>query len=160
MVNNPGSNHLHVKVGHHICTHYHSAVLFIERIHNLLKCIFVGVNIVAVQLYCKFSAFWMMNTSIPASANSKIISLRNQMDQTLVCGKLLYCFKSSVCRVVIDNYQVELEVCFLFKDRCNGILNCFNSVVDRNNYRCFKFKIVFVKLNVLEFRFQKTANVF
>ena len=113
MVDNARCNHIHIEVRHHVGTHYHSTVLFVESAYHYSQRIFIGVYVVAVQLYGKLSAFGMVYAHVPATTDTEIVAFGDYMDEAFIVFELVDGFCGSVCGVVVNNDEVELEVCLL-----------------------------------------------
>ena len=63
----------------------HRAVLFIKSINDLLQRIRTAIYIVAIELDGKLATSRMMHTHVPATADPRIGTFRNQMNHTSVC---------------------------------------------------------------------------
>ena len=113
MVDNARGDHIHIEVRHHVCTYHHCTILFIECLHHCCQGIFIFIHIVAVQLYGKLATLLMMYTQIPATAYTQIIPFGDDVDEVLVGGKFTNSICRSVGRVIVDDDEVEFEICFL-----------------------------------------------
>ena len=157
MINNARSDHVHIKICHHIGAYYHSTVLFVKCIDHDLQSTVVGIYVVTVKLDSKFTAKRMVNSQIPATAYTQIITFGNQVDQAFIVFKFINGFGGTVGRVIVDNDQVEFEICFLAEYRTDGIAYGTNTVAYRNNHRSFVWEVAGVEFYFLEFRLQITA---
>ena len=83
MVYDAGRHFFHVEVRHHIGTDYHGAVLFIESVYHGLQSMLVFVYIVTVELDSELAAFLVMDTCVPASSDTEIISFGDYMNQPM-----------------------------------------------------------------------------
>jgi len=54
-----------------------------------------------------------MYTQIPATAYTQIIPFGDDVDEVLVGGKFTNSICRSVGRVIVDDDEVEFEICFL-----------------------------------------------
>ena len=97
MINDAGGNFLHIKVSHHISTDYHCTFLFIESINDDLQAMFVFIHVIAIKLDGKLSAFLVMDTYVPTSAYTEVISFGNDVNQSLVRTKFTENLTGSVC---------------------------------------------------------------
>ena len=113
VIDDARSNHVHVEVRHHVSTYYHGAVLFVESTYHSGQCIFIGIYVVAVQLYGKLAAFGVVYAHVPATADAEVVAFGDDMDEALVILILVDGFCRSVGGVVVDDDKIELEVCLL-----------------------------------------------
>ena len=74
MIDDAGGNFLHIKVSHHISADYHCTFLFIESINDDLQAMFVFIHVIAIKLDGKLSTFLVMDTYVPTSAYTEVIS--------------------------------------------------------------------------------------
>ena len=74
-----------------------------------------------------------MHADIPATANAQVTPFGDEVDESLVVFKFVDCFGSSVCRVVVDDNQVEREIRFLRQHRTDGIADGADTVAYGDN---------------------------
>ena len=113
MVDDTRSNHIHVEIRHHVSTHHHGAILFIESAYHCSQRVFIGIYIVTVQLHGKFAAFGVVYAHIPTTADAKVVTFRDNMDETFVVLEFINGLCRTVCGMIIDDDKVELEICLL-----------------------------------------------
>ena len=66
-----------LEVAHTVGTYYHCSFLLMESIYNLLQGLWRRIEIVAIQLDGKASAIVTVNGLVPASANAKVRTFRD-----------------------------------------------------------------------------------
>jgi hypothetical protein len=81
MVYYAGRNFIQLKIGQLVGTDHHCTLFLVKKIYNFLQRIFIRIKIIAVQLYRKFTAGIVMNSFIPASADSEISTIGNQVNK-------------------------------------------------------------------------------
>ena len=88
--------HVHVEVGNLIAAHHHCAIRAIELCNHCREHMLGLVNVVAVEPNHKASATWVVNSQIPATANTEVGALRNDVHHTFVTGKLVDGFGGAI----------------------------------------------------------------
>ena len=68
-----------------------------ESINNDLQAMFVFIHVIAIKLDGKLSAFLVMDTYVPTSAYTEVISFGNDVNQSLVRTKFMENFTGPVC---------------------------------------------------------------
>ena len=135
MINQPRWNLLQTLVDYCIRTDHHRIAAFLKDIDNTLQRLRRRVKIVGIELHGILSAAGRMNCFIPAAADVKIATLRNQVSNFRIQGgKLLNCFCCAVGGMIIHDNDIEVEICFLGKRALQSILNGFAAVEHRNDY--------------------------
>ena len=160
MIDDARSNHVHVEVRHHVSTYYHGAVLFVESTYHSGQCIFIGIYVVAVQLYGKLAAFGVVYAHVPATADAEVVAFGDDMDEALVILILVDGFCRSVGGVVVDDDKIELEVCLLVQYGTDSIADGAYTVAYGDDNGCLVFEISGRELNLLELRFQVATDFF
>lgn len=117
-----------VDVRKHVCTYNHGALLLVEGCNHLGQGVLIGIYVIAVQLHGKFAALGMLYTCIPATADAQIIALRHDVYQTWVVLELVDSLGGTVCRVVVNDDEVEGEVGLLGQDAAYSIADSTNAV--------------------------------
>src|SRR3712207_7495052 len=84
MVDDARRYFVHIEICHLISAYHHAAVFPIESIDYFLERMFVGVYIVAVELYGKLAALLMSHAQVPATAYVQVVSFGNQVDEAFV----------------------------------------------------------------------------
>lgn len=80
---------MHMEIGQPVTAHHHGTPLGIKRLYDFPQGVLIGIDIVAIELHGKTAAFRMHHTLRPATADSQIGPLRNDMDQSLVRCKTI-----------------------------------------------------------------------
>ena len=158
MIDDAGGNFLHIKVSHHISADYHCTFLCIESINDDLQAMFVFIHVIAIKLDGKLSAFLVMDTYVPTSAYTEVISFGNDVNQPLVRTKFMENFTGPVCRMIVDDNDIERKGRLLVQCRAYGIFDCANTVAYGYNDRSFIFKSVGRKVYGTEDRIKISAN--
>ena len=148
MVDDARRYFVHIEICHLISAYHHAAVFPIESIDYFLERMFVGVYIVAVELYGKLAALLMSHAQVPATAYAQVVSFGNQVDEAFVFCQFCQRFGGSVCGVIVDNDDVVAEPRLLLKSRTYGIADGTNPVAHRNNDRRFVFEFRAVQVDV------------
>ena len=159
MVDDAGGNLIHVEIRHHVGADNHGTLLCIKSIDHDLQRVLVFVHVVAIQLDGEFTAFFMVDAYIPASAYAEVVSFGNDVNQPFVCAKFMENLAGTVRRMVVDDNDIECEVRFLVQCRAYGILDCANAVAYGDNDRCFVFKSMRIEVYGAEDRWQISANL-
>ena len=153
MVNYSRRDRVHLKIGHLICTHHHSALLFAKRIDYLCQCVRTAVHIVTVKLNGILAAHLMMYSQIPASTNAKVGLHRHHMNEPVIfCshpGKQLC---GTVGRMIVHNNDVEWKITFLTQCTLHCILDSPYPVKDRNDDSSSHREILLSTVRFLEHR--------
>ena len=160
MVNDARRNHVHIEVCHHVGAYYHGTVLFVEGIDHQLQRSLVSIYIVTVQLHGKLAAQGMVHAQVPATADTQIVTLGNEVNQAVILFIFVDGFGSAVGRMIVDNDQIELEFCFLAEHRTDGIAYGADAVTYRDYHGSFIFKVIGTELYLFKLRFQITAYLF
>ncbi len=126
--------HVHIDVGEHVGAYHHSGVVVVECLHHLGKGVFVGINVVGVELYAELACFGVVGAHIPAAADTEVVTFGYDVNHAWVGSEFFDGFRCAVGRVVVDDNQVEGEICLLGKHAANGVANGANSVADRYDY--------------------------
>ena len=149
MVNHARRNGIAVDVGHQVGANHHGYILLIEGVDHSLQRVLVLVHVIAVELHHKLASLFMMSSQIPVAANAHIIIVGNDMDKAriIIFGNSL---AGAVGREVVNHHEVELEVGLLTQHAVDSVANGAYAVAHRNHHCSLHFKLVMVKLNVLE----------
>ena len=91
-----------------------------------------------------------MNSHVPASAYAERFRLRHDVHHSVVigCQRLKY-LRCAVGRMVIDDDDVELEVCLLRQCRFDSVRHRFLTITHRYHHRRLKREFILVELDVL-----------
>ena len=73
-----------VEVAHAIGAYHHRSILLIEGLHNLLEGLGRGIEVVGIELYGEASATVVVDGYIPTAADTQVMPVGDDMDQTLV----------------------------------------------------------------------------
>ena len=85
---------------------------------------FVFIHVIAIKLDGKLSAFLVMDTYVPTSAYTEVISFGNDVNQSLVRTKFMENFTGPVCRMIVDDNDIERKGRLLVQCRAYGIFDC------------------------------------
>ena len=151
---------LQLEVGHAVRADNHGAAFPAELVDNGLEGRRTAVQVIAVELYGKASAERVMYSQVPASADAQIVTFRNEMNHFFVPGILVNALRGAVGGMVVDDNQVEREVCFLLQYRFNGVGNGTDTVAHGDNDRSFVCKLAFRQIDFALHRGQEGMNFF
>ena len=151
---------LQLEVGHAVRADDHGAAFPAELVDNGLESRRTAVQVVAVELHGKASAERVMHTQVPASADAQIVTFGNEMNHFFVPGILVNALRGTVGRMVVDDNQVEREVCFLFQYRFNGVGNGADAVAHGDYDRSLVCKFTFRQIDFALHRGQEGMDIF
>ena len=147
MVNQSGRQRVQLEVAHPVSSDDHSRLLLVESVDDGLQRLGRRVEVVRVKLYGKSSAVRTVNSHIPASANTQVAALRNDVYQRLILlGQLTENIRRSVGRMVIHHDDVIFERGLLRQSTLHRITNRLGTIVDRNDHRSLHVKFLFVEV--------------
>ena len=149
-----------VDVRKHVCTYNHGALLLVEGCNHLGQGVLIGIYVIAVQLHGKFAALGMLYTCIPATADAQIIALRHDVYQTWVVLELVDSLGGTVCRVVVNDDEVEGEVGLLGQDAAYSIADSTNAVAHGDDHRSLVFEVALVEVDFIKFRLEVSSYSF
>ena len=124
------------KVRHAVGADDHAAPLGVEGIDQGLERVLVAVQVVAVELDGKLPASRMEDAGVPATTDTQVVPLRDEMHDARVVGIPPDDLRGAVGGVVVDDDEVEGERGLLPQHRTDGILDGTDSVPDRDDDRC------------------------
>ena len=159
MVDDARRQCLQLEVGHAVRADNHGAAFPAELVDNGLEGRRTAVQVVAVELYGKASAERVMHTQVPASADAQIVTFGNEVNHFFVSGVLVNALRGTVGRMVVDDNQVEREVCFLLQYRFNGVGNGTDTIAYGDDDRSFVCKLAFRQIDFALHRRQEGMNV-
>ena len=133
MGNESGRQGVEVEVAHSVGAYHHCRLLLLEGINDGLQCMWRGIEVVAVELHGKSSASLVIYCHIPASADTQVIPLRNNMNKTrrfLIPNQ----FRSSVGRVIVNDDDVVFKISLLLQCTSDGVEDSLLTVSDGDNH--------------------------
>ena len=145
MVDESWRQGVQLEVAHPVGAYDHSGILFVEGLHHLLQGLRRGIEVVGVELYGKASAAVIIDGDIPAAADTQVSALRNNMYQPFVVQTVQQLCRT-VCRVIIDHNDIELEVGLLPECTAYGIEDGLLAVIDWDDDRSLDLEVLFVEI--------------
>ena len=147
MVNDAWRKSFEIEVTYTVGTYYHCSLLAIESIDDVLQRRRTGIDVVAVELHGKASAMLGVYGFVPATTDTEVATLRNNMYQALVA----YAAENErrlVGRMVVNDDDVEREFCLLRQGTLDSISDGLLTVEDRDDNRGLYFEFLLVEVNL------------
>ncbi len=153
-----GRQCVQLKVNERIGAYNHGGTLFVKGIYDALQGIRSTIQVVGIELYGKLAAIGAANGIVPASADTKVGAFGHQMHHLSVVLKAFDGCIGSVCRMIVDNYHVELKRCLLCQGTPYGIGHGFFAVAHRYDYRCFITERDVIQPDIVELAWGKIGS--
>ena len=136
-----------LEVAHAVASDNHSRSLTVEFVNNALQGLRRRIQVVAVKLYGKASASFVVDSYVPASANTEVGACRHDMNESFVfLGNVVEYLECAVGRVVVHNYYVVLESCLLAECRFYGVCHGFCTVVHGYDNRSLTAEVLLAEV--------------
>ena len=101
-----------LEVHHAVATYNHSRICATELVHYQLQCVFVGIQVVAVELYGKASAFLAFCGQFPAPAYAEVSAPWYDVHKGVCLFQAIEYLCCAVGGVVVYNNDVERKFVF------------------------------------------------
>ena len=146
-----------VEVAHAVRADHHRCLLVVKGIYDFLESLRRRIEVVAVQLDCKFAAVLAIDGYIPAATDAEIVSHRHNLYETsrllVVSGfhlasDFIKNLASAVGRMIVDHDDVELEIGFLAQRTLHGIRDGLLSVENRDDHRSLVEEFLFAEIRL------------
>ena len=158
MVDDARRYHVHVDVGEHVGAHDHGRVVVVECLHHLGQCVLVGVHVVRVKLHAEFAGFGMLGAHVPAAADAQVGAFGDDVYHARVGGEFLNSLARAVCRVVVDDDEVEGEVGLLREHAADGVADGAYAVAHGDDDRSLVLEVAAVEFYLVELRFEISSD--
>ena len=132
-----------LEVHHAVTADNHSGVSAPELVYYQLQCVFVGIQVVAVELYGKASAFLAFCGQFPAPAYAEVSAPWYDVHKAFVFFQAIEYLCCAVGGVVVYNNDVERKVRLLRKRAFHGVLHRACAVAHRYYHRGFRVELLF-----------------
>ena len=145
-----------------------------ESIYYLLQCIGRRIEVIAIELNSKLSAKLARDGKIPAATYSKVFACRLEQEETwsqLFLHRIFYLsllifqikflnipvrtvsnslhdFTCTISRMIIYNYDVELEISLLAHCTKHSVCDGLLSIENWDDDRCLIFKVLLIKIRL------------
>ena len=137
MINQAGRHLLQIEIDDGIRTDDHRIIAFIEGGDDLRKRLFIGVEIIGIQLHGIFAAMFGIDGFVPAAADAEVLARWKVMNQAVVAArKLGEYLRRPICRMIVDDDDVEGECRLLCERAAHGFGNRALAVAHGNDHRC------------------------
>ena len=147
MVYQSRGQRVQLEIAHPVGSDDHRCLLLVERVDDGLQRLGRRVEVVRVQLDGKASALLTIDSHIPASSDTQVTALGNEVYQRLVLlGQFAEDIRRAVGRMVIHHDDVIFERCLLRQRTLHRITDGLGAVVDGDDHRGLHVELLFVEV--------------
>ena len=100
------------EVAHAVGADHHGCILFVEGVDDLLQRLRRRVEVIGVELHGKASAAVVVDSLVPAAADTQVCALGDDMHEALVMEATQQ-LGGVICGVVVDHDDIVFEARFL-----------------------------------------------
>ena len=140
-----------LEVAHAVRADHHGCILLVEGIDDLLQRLGRRIEVVGVELHGEASAAVVVDSLVPAAADTKVCALGDDMHEALVMETTQQ-LSGMVSGVVVDHNDIILEARFLAEGRVHGIANGLLAVEDGDDDRSLHIELLFVEIGATVIR--------
>ena len=140
--NYAGCHLMQVLVDRLVASHHHGGVSLVEFFHHRAQRIGRGKEVVAVEPDGKPPAARIIDGLVPASTDTQVVAVGDDMNQSGVGGKAVDNVGGAVGGVVVNHNQVEIKGGLLAQHALDSIGNDTGAVQYGNHHRALHGKVV------------------